>query len=239
MSRAVRNVSVISKPDNSKKYTIIIPAAGEGTRMITYGVKPLIQINNKTIIQRQLNAIDEVFVHYEVILVGGFQANRLFKNTPEDIIKVENPDFKNTNVLYSIGLALQETTSNRVVIIYGDLVFNKRTIMGPFDNESTLILDRAGYMGENEVGCTALDSEAVHICYGLPKKWAQVCYLTGTELDMFRNFATDKQNRKLYGFECLNYIMSSGGTLRTYEPKYMKVTDVDTSKDIKIAENML
>ena len=73
----------------SEKCSIIIPAAGMGRRMRSYGPKSLIKITTqKTIIQNQLEIIKDNFVNHEIILVCGFEAEKLMRNTPEDIIRL-------------------------------------------------------------------------------------------------------------------------------------------------------
>ena len=123
MTQATRHVTYIHSP-NTYKYSIIIPAAGQGLRMKSYGAKPLIKLTpDLTIIQNQLNIITDKFRSYEVILVTGFESQRVMRETPQDIIKIENERYDETNVCRSIGIGLRAATTNRVLIIYGDLVF--------------------------------------------------------------------------------------------------------------------
>ena len=123
-----RNTTNITGRKN-EKHSIIIPAAGMGYRMRSYGPKPLIRINQeKTIVQNQIEIIKNNFVNPEIILVCGFEADKVMKNTPTDIIKIENESYEKTNVLRSIGMGLRAATSERVLIVYGDLVFNDEAI---------------------------------------------------------------------------------------------------------------
>ena len=59
---------------NNKKMTVIIPAAGAGRRMKSYGPKCLIDLTpNQTILDRQLEIINNTFKRTEIILVCGFE----------------------------------------------------------------------------------------------------------------------------------------------------------------------
>ena len=143
---------------NSKRYSIIIPSAGMGRRMRSYGPKSLIKIHeNTTIIGRQLSIIKKNFTNCEIILVTGFCSDKLMNNTPSDLIKVENENYESTNVLRSIGVGLRASTSDRVLILYGDLVFNEEAIKNLKLDSSSVIVDDSGLMGEMEVGCNVSD----------------------------------------------------------------------------------
>ena len=123
MSRS-RNISNI-RGKKTEEYSIIIPAAGMGYRMRSYGPKALISLNlDQNIIQRQIEIIKNNFTNYEIILVVGFEAEKLMRNTPEFLVKVENESYERNNVVRSIGMGLRATTTDKVLIIYGDLVFN-------------------------------------------------------------------------------------------------------------------
>ena len=113
----------------SQKYSIIIPSAGMGKRMRSYGPKSLIKITpEKNIVENQIEIINDNFTNHEIILVCGFEADKLMNNTPKNLIKIENENYENTNVVRSIGLGLRAATSENVLVIYGDLVFNEETI---------------------------------------------------------------------------------------------------------------
>jgi CTP:molybdopterin cytidylyltransferase MocA len=237
MHKAKRDIASTKTPNVHRKYSIIIPSAGCGSRMVSYGVKSLIKIRNETIIERQLRLVKEVFRDYQTILIVGFQADKLMNATPNNIIKVENESYQNNNVLRSIGMGLRACTTEDVVIIYGDLVFNKPTINVPFGIGSTVIL--CNTMSDPEIGCIACNGYIENFCYDLDDKWAQIVYLTGKELQLMKKIAWDKAKANLFGFEALNWIVDNGGKLKAYKPRNCKVMDIDSSKDIAKANNML
>ena len=75
----------------SQRYSIIIPSAGMGKRMRSYGPKSLIKVTpDKNIIDNQIEIINKNFNNHEVILVCGFEADKLMNNTPDNIVKIEN-----------------------------------------------------------------------------------------------------------------------------------------------------
>jgi choline kinase len=237
MHKAQRGISAIKSPTQARKFSIIIPAAGKGTRMMSYGIKSLIKIRNETIIDRQLRLIKQTFRNYEVILVCGFQADKLMNYTPNDIIKVENELYGHTNVVRSIGMGLRAATTNNVVIMYGDLVFNKETLHVPFDNDSIAIVTNT--MSKDEVGCIENKGFIEHFCYDLPLRWAQIVYLTGAELELMKKMTWDRSKSKMFGFEILNSMIDKGAVIKAVKPKKCKVMDIDSSKDITRASEIL
>ena len=109
--------------------TVIIPAAGVGRRMKSYGPKPLIKIRDSTIIKNQVSLLQTYIPDINIVLVCGFKAERLMNETPDYILKIENENYKQTNVVRSIGMGLRvAANSSRVMVVYGDLVFNSEAI---------------------------------------------------------------------------------------------------------------
>ena len=78
------------KAEKHDSITVIIPAAGEGRRMKSYGPKPLIQLTKGTILDRQIRLIDKVLGPVDFIIVAGFECDKLMDSCPERFIKVEN-----------------------------------------------------------------------------------------------------------------------------------------------------
>ena len=237
MHRAKRSITVTKSPTRDKVFNIIIPAAGIGSRMVSYGVKSLIKIHNETIIERQLRLIKHVFNKYQIILVTGFQSSKLMNATPDNIIKIENENYKDSNVLRSIGMGLRACTSNNVIILYGDLIFNTETITAPFDRDSMAIVSNT--MSDNEIGCVSHNKNIENFCYDLPNKWAQIVYLTGNELELMKKISWNKNKSNMYGFEALNWIIDNGGTIKEFMPNKSKIIDIDSSKDIIKAKEIL
>ena len=238
LNKASRNVSKIKK--NQDRYSVVIPAAGIGTRMRSYGPKALMRIDgDTTIISRQISQIKKVLPNSEIILITGYEADKLMNSTPPEIIKVENERFEDTNVARSIGLGLRAASTERVLIIYGDLVFNLAAIDHSYEDKSFVVLAN-GTMREEEVGCVVDDKGNLeHILYELPQKWAQIVYLTGKELKMFQNITWSRQNEKLYGFEVINTIIDKGGRFASVQPPKILVTDIDSSGDIERVKSII
>jgi choline kinase len=223
--------------------SIIIPVAGIGKRMRSYGPKASIRLNdNETVISRQLRILNNIYPMAEFVLVLGFEASKVEKEIPKYIKNIKivyNHDYEETNVAYSLGLGAQAASSDNLLIVYGDLVFNIATFDGFYPFRSMAIIDKKGYIGKQEVGLTTYKDAASIFSYGLPTKWAQIVYLTDKEADMFKRLSLDKAKRKLFGFELLNNILLYNGEIAIVEPENMKIAEIDTSKDIDLARKIV
>jgi len=233
----------IHSPDD-RPYSIIIPSAGMGNRMKSYGPKSLIEIKEETtILENQLKYIYRYFYKPQVIVVTGFgseKINQRLKNKNIDL--VENNDWKETNVAESISIGLQEVKHKNLILLYGDLVFNAWTLKAPFGLYSMLLIDKSGLMKKEEVGCSINNSEIANLMYDLPHKWAQIAYFTGKELDMLKQKLSREcklNYRKSFGFEIINSIIEEGGKFIAHSPPRMKISDIDSSKDLASVEKII
>lgn len=228
-AESVRNVEYL-KPYKTKKYSIIIPAAGIGHRLGIDEVKSLLQINNETLIGRQISIINKIFPNKEIIVVGGHKSARLFDNLPKDIIKVENERFYETNVVRSIGIGLRACTTDLVVVIYGDLFFNKRLLSLSFRKNSFIVSNNC--MSNREIGINQNDNKLESLFYDLPTKWAQIAFYQGLELELLKKICFNMDNNKMFGYECINHIIDMGGYFTVECPRNGIAYDIDTTYDL-------
>lgn len=231
MYEAKRNIHKIRK--DHQKVSIILLAAGPGNRMKSLGVRSLIRLpNGDSIIEHQLKTINSVFNNNEIILVTGYDADKVMNKTPSNIIKVENERFETTNVARSISIGLRACTTDFVFVIYGDLLFNEETLKIPLDN-SSLLIDSHGLMKDSQIGCNVDNNQVELLLYGLEDKWAQITYLTGKELKLYKNIAWNRNNEKKFGFELINEVIDSGGKFIAIKNILSKIFDIDSGKDLE------
>lgn len=239
MSGAVRNVRPIKA--KKQKTSVIILGAGEANRMKSHGPRPLLRITNElNLITHQLNVIREAVPLNEIVLVCGHQAEKVMNNTPNDIVKIHNENYETTNVLRSIGLGLRACTTDRILIIYGDLLFNQEALSNAQLEESSVFIDRYGLLNSDSVGCTYDENLVVEqLLYDLPNKWAQIMFVTNRELSLLKNIAWDRDKDRLFGFEAVNEIINKNGRFVAQSPKNMKIVDIDSSKDLAYIKEII
>tara|TARA_R110000824_G_scaffold282601_5_gene470876 strand:- start:5273 stop:5962 length:690 start_codon:yes stop_codon:yes gene_type:complete len=226
--------------NNKDQLSIIIPAAGIGRRMKSYGPKPLIKIGNSTIIKNQINLLQTYLPNPNIILVCGFKADKLMNESPSYILKVENEFYEHTNVARSIGMGLRVAgDASKVLIVYGDLVFNSATVKHlPMEESCIVVTDQN--MGEEEVGCVIDDENILaNMMYDLPNKWGQISLFIGKELELLKQLCWNEKNSTKFGFEIINQIINRGGVFKCVYNSAIKIVDIDSSKDIQKAKEIL
>ena len=236
-NNAIRHISPAKRtiPGRSSELSVVIPAAGIGQRMKDKNPKSLIQLPDYTLIEHQIETIWSQFPKAEIIIVTGFSSYKVenaIQNYPVRV--VYNPIFETTNVAFSIGLGLRATVSNHVLIIHGDLFFNKESISHIVDGNSKILVDTAKTFDNREVGFVIDENTKVtNLSYGLPQKWAQITYLKGRELDLFKPICYNEDAVRWFGYEALNAMLEKGGVLETHEVNSSYVIDLDTQQDVQ------
>ena len=243
MALATRNVTTTKKEIRgpSAGLGVIIPAAGMGYRMKSHGPKALLQINKEyCLIERQLEIIWSEYPGAEIFVVVGFEAEKIRKRLLRYPVRIiYNPIHEKTNVLFSIGLALQASIAKEIMIVYGDLIFNDFSIRG-MKGKSKILLDEKKSFKSDEVGLIYQNKKVTNFSFGLDCKWAQIAYLTGLELSLMEEISTKPEASQWLGYEALNYIIENGGEMSAHSPKNAQVFEIDTKKDLeKFIENQL
>ena len=230
-----RFTTTIKKETGHKEdpLTFIIPVAGMGHRMKSYGPKCLLSANSKeSILDKSIHNIHRAYPDAEIIVVVGFEADKVIRILPDNIRIVENQSYNSTNVVESLRLAINNTVSNRAVIVYGDLIFNLATISGIADNGSSVVVDSKNRFKNEEVGVTVVEDHVTSFAYGLETKWSHIVYMAGKEFSCFKSLCTDRRRNKMYPFELFNTMISKGCSFRAIEPKGMTVREIDSLKDL-------
>lgn len=216
---------------------IIIPSAGIGKRMRSHGPKATIELlEGETVLDRQISILRKVFPKSKIVIVIGFQKEKF--NKIENVHYLENESYENTNVSYSINLALQKYSCSSALIVYGDLVFTKEIFLNMPSSKSWICIDNQQNHRSNEVGINIVQNKAVHFSYGLQNKWGQIAFLKGFELELFKDIASKNNSRRKFCFELFNEIIDMNGEFECYTDKKWKMVEIDTIKDIVRAKKL-
>jgi choline kinase len=223
--------------------SVIIPAAGQGRRMKSYGPKGMIPlVKGQTVLSRQVSLIKADLPSGEILVVLGFQAERVKRSLGGVKVKtLINEDYENTNVVHSISLGLEQARHRRVIIVYGDLVFTPGMLDSIPRQGSFALIDNTTEelsLRKSEVGMNIVNGRVTHFAYGVWPKWAQVLALSGKELAMFRQYSARRDRRMYFGFEILNEIIDRGGIIEAVETD-ATIMEIDTSKDIGPARKLV
>lgn len=232
MSRSITTIK--SSPKDTKGISVVILSAGAGLRIRANEPRSLIKINDETLINHQIKAVNNSFKSYEIVGVFGTHIDKIIKKLGGKIRIVENQLHESTNNSESMRLGLNNCINNSVLFIHGDIYFDSSLLIDANYNKSFLLLDANDDMDEKEVGVTISKNNISILSYGLKKKWCQICHFTGRELKILRNiFSKFKEpDRKMLSFELINKVIESGGSFTCYEKKGSHVVEIDCIKDL-------
>jgi choline kinase len=111
----------------------VILAAGQGTRIRSvHGEHPkcLIEVDNTTILDHQLEALSMAGID-DVAIVVGYEKNQIIEHVKSRQASVtqrirffENPAFAITNNIYSLWLALEWLRGDSFVVLNADVIFD-------------------------------------------------------------------------------------------------------------------
>lgn len=244
MAVATRHITSAKRliPGKNTELSVVIPAAGVGKRMKSKDAKSLIEIEQGiSLVERQLQIIWSTYPKSDVLLVVGYKADKIreaLKNYPVRFIY--NPIYETTNVAFSISLGLQASISEECLIVYGDLFFNEDAIGTITDGKSKVLVDSNNYMSSDEVGLIVdEDYQITNFSFGLERKWSQIAFLRGVELDLFKNACYKEDASRWFGYEALNEIINNGGELQSHIIPSSISIDIDTPQDLTKAKNVL
>jgi choline kinase len=118
--------------------SVVISAAGVGSRMGLDIPKSLIQIRGCSLIERQLGLLDKLV---ELIVVVGFRAEQVAREvwgTRPDAIIVLNHRYQTTGTASSLSLGAK-VSSERLVGLDGDVLLSKASIDGFLNSHENLL----------------------------------------------------------------------------------------------------
>lgn len=199
---------------NQYDLTVLILAAGEGRRCKSLGAKSLIKVDDSNLVNNQIKVIRKVFPDIrDIILVLGFDIEKIYKTIPEGVKVVENENFNQTNAARSLFMGAKACTTNNLVVLHGDILFNEK-YLEKFRGESALLFDKTGKISNDKVGGIPSGGLVSNLDFGLENKWAQICLFSRNELDILRKIMFSREKYNLCVFEVINMIINQGGNFK-------------------------
>ncbi len=236
MARFTREITVPTKSKNNKlDMSVIILSAGVGSRIKSNEPRSLIKIGTKTLLEHQIDLINNNLNNHEIIGVFGYAIEKIIRKVYGKVRVVENQLYENTNNSESLRLAVNNASRRNIMFFHGDLYFNDAVFKSIDFKKSFLVVDRKEMMKSKEIGVTIQNNKATILSYGLPTKWCQIAFITGKELKILRNVLSKLQGsqKKMLSFEVINKMISMGANFECYEPNNMSIIEIDCIKDIK------
>ena len=116
----------------------IFIAAGEGSRLgnLTKDLpKPLVDVNGKSIIERQISLLRKNNVNDIVVITGYKKEKFTFKN----IEYVHNPNFREQEQTGSLMVARSKIVGD-VLIMFGDILFDEMVLQQMLDSKGDIVI---------------------------------------------------------------------------------------------------
>ena len=187
----------------------IILAAGEGSRMckLTQNIpKPLVNVNGKSIIERQLSILKQNDILDIIIVTGPHHEKFNFKN----VVYVNNLDYKKHDTLGSLMTA-RDYMNDEIITTYADQIFEEKILksMTEFTGDIGIAVD--------------LDWEKNYVNRDQhPKSEAENVLINGNEiLELRKNISECKENEKIG--ECLGLMKFSRKASKVFLDKYSEL----------------
>ena len=187
----------------------IVIAAGEGSRMgkLTKNIpKPLVLVNGKSIIERQLSILKQNKILDVIIVTGSHNEKFNFKN----VVYVNDLDHKKHDTLGSLMTA-RDYMNDEIIITYADQIFDEK-IMESINNFS------------GDIGIAVdLDWEKNYVNRDQhPKSEAENVLINGNEiLEIRKNISECKENEKIG--ECPGLVKFSRKASKVFLDKYSEL----------------
>ena len=187
----------------------IILAAGEGSRMgkLTQNIpKPLVMVNGKSIIERQLSILKQNKILDVIIVTGSHNEKFNFKN----VVYVNDLDHKKHDTLGSL-ITARDYMNDEIIITYADQIFDEKIM------ESVI-----NFKGDIGIAVD-LDWEKNYVNRDQhPKSEAENVLINGNEiLELRKNISECKENEKIG--ECLGLMKFSRKASKVFLDKYSEL----------------
>jgi len=187
----------------------IILAAGDGSRMgkLTQNIpKPLVMVNGKSIIERQLSILKQNKILDVIIITGSHNEKFTFKN----VVYVNDLDHKKHDTLGSL-ITARDYMNDEIIITYADQIFDEKIIesINNFSGDIGIAVD--------------LDWEKNYVDRDQhPKSEAENILINGNEiLELRKNISECKENEKIG--ECLGLMKFSRKASKVFLDKYSEL----------------
>lgn len=199
---------------NKDLISVVILAASAGYRMKGFGSRSLCTMyGGTTLLQHQINVIKRVFNNFELIIVSGFESDKLVKYKQSNVRFVENQLFDTTGEAEQLRLAINNITTDKLLLINGDTLFDGKSISEFKNMSSTLLYNNND---TNEIGATVVNNYLTYLSYDLEEKWSGITYLTNKELEITKKIINNRDLNKLFMFEIINKVIDKNVKINAF-----------------------
>lgn len=157
---------------------------------------------NRLLIDIQIDTIKKNYKNNEIILVSGFEHDKLIKHIQnkdyKNIRVLENKTYKTSSILEGWRMALNISLNNDVYLIHGDRYFDDSCIKSP---KVTHIIIHKKDKRNYDLGILHKEGRFINISYGLPDVWSEILFISKKDIKKTKHIINDCKKRKIYTLE--------------------------------------
>lgn len=179
---------------------------------------------NRMLIDVQIDTIKKNYKNGEIILVSGFEHDRLIehilKKDYKNIRVLENKTYKTSDILEGWRMALNISLNNDVYLIHGDRYFDDSCIISP---KVTHIIVHKKDKRNYDLGVLHEEEKFINISYGLPDVWSEIFFISKRDVKKTKRIINEHKKRKIYTLESFINQLSEEVKIHVIEKKPQSV----------------
>jgi len=219
-----------------KDISVILLSAGVEDRAKGQGTPCLFDVGSTVMLDYQIDTLNKIFAKCTIIPVIGFQSGKIISRLHNKIGVIENQLFSDTNSVESLRLGINSTTSDNVLIIHGNTIFNQSVFVDHSFNKSFVMYDDKDAMKEGCVGIISNNGMLNNMYYGLKDKWCNILYTTGKTTKLLRNLINKEKFSNKVMYEVINELIKNT-KIYTYRNAGNNVLEINNFREQKNAIN--
>jgi choline kinase len=233
-----RFVTPTKKPKISfsvNELSVIILSASPGKRMAIYGPRSLLPLKNKTtLIDYQLDIIQNLYPNSAVTIVAGFESDKVIQHLKNKRISIViNQGYEDQGPVGSLRLGLLANNNKHALIIHGDIFFNADTIRGIVGDTSRLLIDSDNRLSKDEIGLSIIKGLVSNLSYSWPTKWGQIAFIHNNDMGILKDFVYDSSHNKFYTHEAINHLIDNDCQLYPHTGNNIQLVEIDSFQEYK------
>lgn len=218
----------------AKRIGVIIVASAHQKRSGINTNRFLLQLEDgRTVLQYQIDLLRANLRNPEIVVVTGFEHDKIFRSLNHKISLVENDLWETTSIMRSITLGLRATTSSKVLIIPACLAFKSSVLKTLEEHENGAIISDPRGINSNELGILTENNHVMHFDYDLPIKWSQLSFFGGKTLHYLRDVCERDMSRYLFHEILNNMFVHTEHRIDAIMSRRSKVMEIFSMKDLE------
>lgn len=252
----MRNTKYITSPKSNNQdrrtesVTFILLAENHGYRMKSYGPISLIKLGEKTLLERQIEAITSVFINCEIIICSGFETAKLynfirgsFADSQCSIRIVENQVYYHSNCCESLRLCMSNTMNDKIVICGGGVLLSTEYLKSLDLRKSSIVTQDSNPESQFELGVIENGNRLENLSLAIKNPvWTDLVYINGkVQFNSLYNLLCKPELKNKFLFEAINSWSGKKNlqVVKNVSTPIVKISNIKTYKRINENEDFV